>query len=211
MTAIQPSQEIRDAARQEAAEARSHSAMSEAATERLHHDNYEDRVRKQCEEKFSFALTQIAPTPGNLSNLIVRCVGNSKPKDLAQLDRRLHKLLFWIQGRGYRLGHEIRLPEDIAFLRELTPDEIVMSPARFLAEWKVDKIVPPRRDGPEPRYCDLGRKCLKAVKGKAAVVIGTSNWCSVVCRGRAKIIAKKAASATTSSESNHESCSLRPA
>ena len=189
---------------------RSQSAMSVAAAERLHHVNYEDRVRRQGEEKFSYALTQIAPTPENLSKLIVRCVGNSKPKDLAQLDRRLHKLLFWIRGRGYRLGHEIRLPEDMAFLSELTPDELAMSDARFLAEWKVDKIVPPRRDGPEPRYCDLGRKCLKAVKGKAAVVTGTSNWCSAVCRGRAKIVAKKAATAMTSSDSNSESCSLRP-
>jgi hypothetical protein len=160
-------------------------SMSDKTTERLRQINYEDKIRKQGEEKFAYALTQIEPTPENLSALIARCSG------AALLPRRKYKLLYWIQSRGFRLGHEIRLPEDITFLSELTPDELATSDVQFLATWRVDKIVPPKQDGPAPRYCALGRKCLKAVKGKAAVISGSSEWCSTLCRGRAKIIARK--------------------
>jgi hypothetical protein len=100
------------------------SVMSDKAAERLKQISYEDRVRKQDEEKFAYGLAQIAATPESLTKLVARCSGSP-----ASLDRRTHKLLFWIQGRGYRLGHEIRLPEDITFLSELTSDEIAMSDA----------------------------------------------------------------------------------
>jgi hypothetical protein len=173
--------------------------MSDKTAERLRQINYEDRVRKQDEEKFAYALTQVTPTAENLTKLIARCVGNSRPKDLTQLDRRTHKLLFWIQGRGYRLGYEIRLPGDITFLSELTSDEIVISDTAFFATWHVKKIVSPISDEPEARLCALKRKCLKAVKGKAAPVAGKSEYCSVPCRGRARVIAQNAAKTAASS------------
>jgi hypothetical protein len=112
------------------------SVMSDKAAERLKQISYEDRVRKQDEEKFAYGLAQIAPTQENLTKLIARCWGSSR-----QLDRRTHKLLFWVQGRGYRLGHEIRLPEDITFLSELTSDEMVMNDPAFVSLWRVKKIV----------------------------------------------------------------------
>jgi hypothetical protein len=165
------------------------SVMSDKAAERLKQISYEEKITKQSEEKFAYALTQIIPTPENLTKLIARCSGSS-----TGLDRRTHKLLFWIQGRGYRLGHEIRLPEDISFLSELTSDEMVMSHAVFAGTWKVKKIVPPISDDPEPRYCPLKRQCLRFKNGKPGVIPGTGEYCSSDCRGRAKW--QKKASAT---------------
>ena len=160
--------------------------MSDKAAERLKQINYEDKVAKQSEEKFAYALTQISPTPENLAKLITRC--SDDPKN----SRRLVKLLFWIQSRGWRLGHEIRLPSDIALLSELTAEEIEMSDSVFAAKWRVKKMVAPISDEPEVRLCALGRRCLRAVKGKAAPVTGKAEYCSVNCRGRAKILARKA-------------------
>jgi hypothetical protein len=162
------------------------SVMSDKAAERLKQINYEDKIAKQSEEKFAYALTQIFPTHENLAKLIARCSGDPKNS------RRLVKLLFWIQSRGWRLGHEIRLSSDIAFLSELTPDEVDMPDSVFAEKWRVKKIVAPISDEPEVRLCTLGRRCLGAVKGKAAPVTGKAEYCSVTCRGRAKILARKA-------------------
>jgi hypothetical protein len=168
------------------------SVMSDKAAERLKQISYEDKVTKQSEEKFAYGLTQIAATPENLTKLIARCSGSPR-----QLDRRTQKLLFWIQGRGYRLGHEIRLPEDITFLSELTSDEIAMSDAVFAATWKVKKIVQPISDEPEPRYCPLKRQCLRFKNGKPGVIPGTGEYCSTDCRGRAKWQKKASAGKAT--------------
>jgi hypothetical protein len=151
--------------------------MSDKVAERLKQINYEDRIRKQDEEKFAYALSQIAPTAENVEKLIVRCVGHSR-----LLDRRTHKLLFWIQGRGYRLGHEIRLPEDISFLSELTSDEAAMSDAAFFATWKVKKIVAPISDEPEGRPCKSGQKCMWLKHRKPATAVGRSLYCTPNCQ-----------------------------
>jgi hypothetical protein len=161
--------------------------MSDKSIQRLRQGQYEEKIFNQNNDKFAYALTQIAPSPENLHALVARCSGS--PLDL---ERRVHKLLYWIQARGYRLGHEIYYPWDVTFLSELSPSEAKMSDTQFLAHWKVRKIVAPLTDGPPPRQCALGRKCLKAVHGKAATIVGTGEYCSMVCRGRAKIIARKA-------------------
>jgi len=183
--------EIREAARQEVAEEAARSKMSEKTAASLRNINYEEKLRKQDNEKFAYALTQIELTAENLSKLISRCTG--VPAISTLLLPRTQKLLYWIQSRGWRLGHEISTPEDITFLSRLTPDEERMSEAKFAAEWKAKKIVKPISDEPERRRCALGvRKCLKVKDGKAGIVAGTSEWCSADCRGRAKILAKKA-------------------
>jgi hypothetical protein len=198
--------EIREAAKREAAEEQARGRMSDQDIAKLRVVSYEDKLRKQGEEKFATALTQIEPTPENLSKLIERCATRKKVDEpIKHLARRTAKLLYWIQARGFRLGHEIRLPSDINLLSELVayrdpqadePYELNeveadMPEAVWAKQWKVKKVVPPKQDGPEPRYCSLGRKCLKAVKGKAAIVLGRSDYCSSVCRGRAKVIAKR--------------------
>lgn len=183
---------IRAQARQDAAEEAARSKMSEKTAANLRSINYEEKLRKQDNEKFAYALTQIEPTAENLSKLISRCTGIPAISTLL-LPRMTQKLLYWIQSRGWRLGHEISLPEDIAFLSCLTPDEELMAEASFQAEWKVKKVVKPISDEPEPKRCALGvRKCLKVKDGRAGIVVGKSEWCSADCRGRSKILARKA-------------------
>jgi hypothetical protein len=66
-----------------------------------------------------------------------------------------------------------------------------MSDSAFAATWQVKKLVAPISDEPAARYCSLGRKCLKATKGRAGVVSGKAEYCSPACRGRAKFLTQK--------------------
>jgi len=200
-------EEIREVARQESAEAAERSRMSDKSAERLRSIGQEEKLRKQDNEKFAYALTQVAPITENLSKLISRCTG-VPAVSTSLLPRMAQKLLYWIQSRGWRLGHEIGLPEDIAFISRLTYEEERMSDAHFTAVWKVKKVIAPLNDEPEPKYCALGvRKCLKAKDGKAGIC-KTSEYCSVDCRGRAKIIARKTAEAKAALQVEQPSTTL---
>jgi len=183
-------------------------ARSDRSAERLRHLSYEDRLAKQGEERFATALTQITPTPRNLSKLIGRCLGHLQSP--VTLERKTYKLLYWVQAKGYRLGHEIRLPEDIAFLSELTKDEIKMSDAQFEAEWKVKKIVKPISDEPKPEPCKTGEKCLWAKRLKPAPAAKGSLYCTSNCK-HADIARRKRAPSLTCPTPNSRLSSPEPA
>lgn len=150
--------------------------MSDRAAERLRQVNYEDRVAKQNEEKFAYALTQVPVTSENLAKLIARCSGKSE-----HLERRTAKLMFWIQSRGWRLGHEIKLAHDIAFLSELTSDEIRMSDSTFTATWRAKKVVAPISDGPKMADCRAGKQCMW-LKNRRPRQAPEGQFCSHICR-----------------------------
>lgn len=162
------------------------SAMSDRSAERLRQINYEDRVAKQNEEKFAYALTQVEVTPDTLSKLIERCSGKS-----SDLERRTSKLLFWIQSRGWRLGREIKAPHDISFLSEVTSDEIAMSDSTFAATWRVKKIVAPISDGPKMEDCRAGKEC-KWLKNRRPRQAPAGQFCTPICRQSFLAVQKRA-------------------
>ena len=169
--------------REAAKQSKPRKEMTEKQGEHLRQVNLEEKLSRAADERFATAVPQVSPTPENLAKLIERCSG-----DPQHLDRRTNKLLYWIQSRGWRLGHEIKRPSDIVLLSNLAPDEGRMSDSAFAGEWAVKKVVPPKIDEPEPRYCALGKKCLRFANRRPGVVAGRSPYCSQNCRGRAKII-----------------------
>lgn len=203
---MQVTQEFREAARLEAAEAATRSRMTEGQKQqlaalkqrRLENQSFAEQFEQL--DKDSWTLVQMLKriyayqnswtvevtydARGEIESVIP--VRKSRRMNDAMLERMALKL-----RRSLAIGWKVTEPHDIAFLATLTREEERMGEEAFFelmtgdwpqAEKEEDKLV----------RCALGAKCLRAVRRQAALVSGgKGRFCGPACRGRSKATLKR--------------------
>ena len=175
-------------------------SMSEAAAQKLRSINETERLDKIANDRFCNALKSVIVSDENLTKLLTRC-HTSTP--LTDIDRRVHKLNWWIAA-GFQLGREIDSVTMINFFSELTPDEMLMSDSNFAAQWTAKDAAWRKQyrlahgiikaDTTEPVYkpCKSGKKCMRFEKRKPAPAAGKGAYCSTACAASDKARQKRA-------------------
>ena len=165
--------------------------MSEAAKAKLRSINERDRTNAEADARLVEEFNSRSWTLDQLVDVFAKSFGGTQRIADASPRRRAVKAIYRL-AQGARVYHI----HDISMFGELSSDEAEMPMSRFLARYPLpeDEAVTPK-GAPvktEPvRLCALGRKCLRAVRNRAAEVSGKSQCCSVNCRGRARILARR--------------------
>jgi hypothetical protein len=164
--------------------------MSDAAKAKLRSINERDRLNVEADTRLVKEFTSRPVTVEQLMNLFAKSFGGTQTTVDASPRRRAVKAMHSLV-KGSRVYHI----HDISLLGELTLDEAEMP--RFLARYPLpeDETVTPAGEPVEVkpvRRCALGKKCLRLKNRQAGEVTGKGEYCSVTCRGRAKVVAKLA-------------------
>jgi len=161
--------------------------MSEAAKAKLRSINERDRLNAEADTRLVKEFNSHSWNVEQLTNLFAKSFGGTQPTPR----RRAIKVMYRL-ARGARVYHI----HDLTLFGELSSGEAEMPMNRFLAKYPLpeDETVTPKGEPVKTetvRLCVLGRKCLRAVRNRAAEVSGKSQYCSVNCRGRARILARR--------------------
>ena len=160
--------------------------MSEKAKAKLRNLTEHDKTEKAANAKFAAWFAQQDITVEFLTDLMFR----SSPY-VTDIRKRAIECAHMFQKWGHT---PILEPHTVMFLGEMLPEEESLTVAKIESLYPVDLDKPiyvPSTERIKPaRLCALGRKCLRAKKNRAAECSGEAQYCSINCRGRAKIRAR---------------------